>query len=125
MENNNPELLAKLLEESQKEVRFSRILAYTFIGILIVLVVTAALIVPRALNTLNEIDATISDARVVMDRASSSLDEISVMTESITKTSDVAFESLGKVDFDELNQAISDLRDAVEPMANFARIFQR
>lgn len=131
MEDNNKniatdsDLMRQLLEESKKEVRFSRILAFTFLGILAVLIVTVAMLLPRAISTLEKVDAMVDDAQTIMVRATRSLDEVSSMTESITKTSDVAFESLGKVNFEELNMAITDLRDAIEPMANFARLFQR
>ena len=51
--------------------------------------------------------------------------DVSEMTESITKTSTSLFEGIDKVDFDALSRAVTDLQQAVEPLANFARMIGR
>ncbi|MBQ6904076.1 MAG: hypothetical protein IJQ26_06100, partial [Lachnospiraceae bacterium] len=79
-----------------------------------------------------EIERTALDAQAVVAQATETLGGLSAtvegveeMTESITKTGNALFDGIGKVNFDDLAQAITDLQDAIEPLANFSRLLNR
>ena len=126
------ELLKDILEQTRKEAKFSRLLALIMAAILIVLLVVVFLLVPRAVSMMKEIETTAVEAQGVITHATETLENlesamsgVGEMTESITKTSTSLFEGISKVDFDALSKAVSDLQQAVEPLANFARVIGR
>ena len=126
------EILQDILEQTRKEAKFSRLLALIMAAILIVLLIVVFLLVPRAVNMMKEIETTAIEAQGMITHATETLNnletamgDVSEMTESITKTSTSLFEGIDKVDFDALSRAVTDLQDAVEPLANFARMIGR
>lgn len=112
------ELLAQIARYQKKEVGHARL--NTVVGVLVaaVLLVTLLVVLPRAVT--------------VLDHMEQSLQEIDTFVESadrvVADNSGAVTDALGKlngVDFDTLNEAIQDLSDAVKPLANFARMFNK
>lgn len=136
---DNEELLKKIADNTAKSLMFHRISAFCLIGILCVVLVSAYMVVPKATSALNAIDAAAKSSEETLANASATLLEVNEMADSVTKTSDelsdfvndnkdVMMESLdkmSKIDFDGLNEAISDLQDAVGPFAKFMKSFGR
>ena len=126
------ELLKDILEQTRKEAKFSRLLALIMAAILVVLLVVVFLLVPRAVSMMKEIETTAVEAQGVITRATETLENlesamsgVDEMTESITKTSSSLFEGINKVDFDALSKAVTDLEEAVKPLANLSRMLGR
>ena len=123
------ETLKDILEQTKKEARFSKMIALIMLAILVLLILVMLILVPRVVSMIAEIEKTAVDAQAVVEQAAVTLDELTKamdgvgeMTDSITKTGNALFDGIGKVDFDALAKAISDLQDAIEPMANFSRM---
>ena len=88
-------------------------------------------VVPKALHILE-------DAEQMLTSAETAVTQISAMSESITATSTNlntfitdnsqmltdAVTNMNSIDYDKLNQAITDLQTAVEPFANFMSRFK-
>jgi predicted nucleic acid-binding Zn ribbon protein len=96
---NSEELLRELLSYEKKQLRHTRLA--TFVNILLVLAVVAALtlLVPRALHSLAEVDRLAVSAQELIDNASTMVAD---NTDAITET-------------------IRDLNDAIKPLAELAR----
>ncbi|MBR0172131.1 MAG: hypothetical protein IJQ21_05015 [Lachnospiraceae bacterium] len=126
------ELLTQILKQTKKEATFSKVIAFIMLGVLLILLIATLIVVPRALSMITEIERTALDAQAVVAQATETLGGLSAtvegveeMTESITKTGNALFDGIGKVNFDDLAQAITDLQDAIEPLANFSRMLNR
>ncbi len=127
------ELLRELIRMQKKEAKHARLTSIFTAIILIVFIAIAAVIVPKAVVTLNEATTTIIQAQKSLANVDEQLEGISAMTKSITRTSENlnnmvesntqaitdAVGSIGKVDFDGLNQAISDLQSTTSKFASF------
>ena len=113
-ERNTEELLRKLLSYEKKQLRHTRLA--TFVNILLVLAVLAALVllVPRALSSLAKVDRLAASAEELIGNANA------MVTENTDAVNDT-IQKLSEVDFDSLNAAIHDLEDAIRPVAELAR----
>ena len=126
------EILTQFLTQTKKEATFSKVIAFIMLGVLLLLLIATLVVVPRVLSMIAEIEQTAHDAQAVVAQAtetlgglSATVDGVEEMTESITKTGNALFDGIGKVDFDALAKAITDLQDAIEPVANLSRMFNR
>ncbi len=131
-------LMEQLLAESKKRTMWSRITAIATTGILIVVFVAAVSVMPNVFKMLDEIDALADSAKLLVESAEVSLEEISGMTQSLTDTStnlnafitdnsqtvSEAISGIDDIDVDVLNEAIQNLHDAVEPFANLMNRFR-
>ena len=126
-ENNNEtelDVLKELRNNSQKQSFYAKLAACFTGGIFVVVAIAAIVVLPQVKNTVNKVNA-------LADRAETTIDDAEAMIESVTETSNNAneiiinnsenfadsIENLSNLDFDGLNQAISDLQDAVGPFA--------
>lgn len=129
-ENNNEtelDVLKELRNNSQKQSFYAKLAACFTGGIFVVVAIAAIVVLPQVKSTVNKVNA-------LADRAETTIDDAEAMIESVTETSNNAneiiinnsenfadsIENLSNLDFDGLNQAISDLQDAVGP---FAKLF--
>lgn len=128
----NQDVLTEIRDLSKKRLLLQRISTGCMVGTLLVVLVAALLMVPRATTTLNHINQ-------VAVKAEDSLAKVDKMTASMESASDnlnelvnangealsSAVKSMSDVDFDGLNKAISDLQEAIGPLANFMSRFGR
>ncbi|WP_026516346.1 hypothetical protein [Butyrivibrio sp. MC2021] len=128
----NQDVLTEIRDLSKKRLLLQRISTGCMVGTLLVVLVAALLMVPRATTTLNHINQ-------VAVKAEDSLAKVDKMTASMESASDnlnelvnangealsSAVKSMSEVDFDGLNKAISDLQEAIGPLANFMSRFGR
>ena len=70
----------------------------------------------NAQKTLENIDKTVEDANTTVNSAGKILEENAEGMEQ-------ALENINGIDFESLNQAIKDLQQSVEPLANLGRMF--
>lgn len=136
MEEKN--VLDQILAENKKRTMYSKVMAFAMVGILAVVIVVTVMIVPEVFRLINEVDTLVSSAETLITSAELSLEEISAMTGSLTDTSTSlntfindnsqtiadAITDLEAIDVDTLNEAISDLHDAVAPFANLMNRFK-
>lgn len=126
------EKMDELLNLTRKQELWGKITAISVCVIAVVILISALLLVPRTIKTLNNVDVAIEtaeDSLVQLDEMSKELSEVSVTMNEFMGTNSQAIadsiESLNKIDIDTLNAAISGLRDAVEPFAKFVNMFSR
>lgn len=136
MDENN--LLEQILIENKKRTLFAKIAAFAATGIFVLIIVVTFMIVPKVFRLFNEADALVDSTQKLVTTAETSLEEISVMTSSLTETSlgldtfitdnaqtiEDAITDLEAIDVETLNQAITDLHDAVAPFANLMNRFK-
>jgi len=121
------DVLKELRNNSKKQSFYAKLAACFTGGIFVVVAIAAIVVLPQVKNTVNRVNT-------LADRAETTIDDAEVMIDSLTETSNNAnemiannsdnfaesMENLANLDFDGLNQAISDLQDAVGP---FAKLF--
>lgn len=132
MENIRGDELQKIVEYTKKEAQFSKITAICAITLVIIIAVVLALVVPKAIKTLDDIDRTVVEAESSLkkiDDMSESLKETGIMMNEFMngnmETFGEALDKLNSVDIDTLNEAIRDLKAAVEPFAKMVNMFSR
>jgi len=95
------EILRSMAEENRKAVTHRRIIAYAELAILILLVVSFFLIVPRMLQLMSAMEET--------------LDKIN----TLTAQSEPVINSFSQLDIDGLSESINKLNTAVEQFTTF------
>ena len=125
---SNDAILTELRDLSKKRLFYQKISTCCIAGMLAVLIICVLIVIPKVSTTLSHINS-------VATKAETSIESIDKMTDSILKASEnmnklvddngenlaAAVKSLSEIDFEGLNKAISDLQDAVGPMAAFMK----
>lgn len=107
------EEVVTLLKKQLKAIR----LLYSFLGaILIVLIITTAVAVPRVLSTLNEVDTALAEVDNTLYKVNNEVIPIisKLDMEQVNKTINVVEEAVEEFDVESLNSAVSELTKAVE-----------
>lgn len=130
------EILVDLQKANQKNLIYQRISTV----LMLIFVIAILCLVPNVISTLNTVKTTltsVNEAITLIEEAMESVDtladEASTTMESIQTLADEgvtamegmddALEKINEMDMDTLNNAIQDLSDVVEPMAEFFNIF--
>lgn len=131
------EIMEKNMKMNIKQAHRS-LLAMIFTGgIFLVLLVAACIVVPPAIQTLNNVNTAINQLNGTVAQANASLTQIDDMTASITKTSDNvnklvedntedltnSVQELSKIDYDALNDSIQDLKTSASGLAKIMAFF--
>lgn len=145
IEAEETEVLKTLLAKQNKQLFYTRVSSIAMVVFVLVVIAVCMIIVPKAVNTLYQVDATLKEADAMMveadkmiAEAQKSLDSIDSMTGEITNAasgintlvndnSEVLNESMKKIsdiDFEGLNKGIADLQAVIEPMAKFMSKFR-
>ena len=136
------ELLTEIAKSGSQRKIFSLVTAIAVLLVFVVLAIGVKKItgvlpaVESALNQVGsaagELETTMKDVDKIAEQAETSLSGIDSLVENTnkmvqdnTKNVSEAFSNFNKVDFDSLNQAIKDLQDVVQPLAEFANMFRR
>ncbi len=136
-EKDAKEILKELLEFEKREARYQKFTSILILCLVVILGIVSFMIVPVALETLKTANTTIIMAQDALSKISAEMDNINGMVSSITATSNNvnsmveansqdltnAVKDLSSINFEGLNQAISDLQAAVGPLANMSRLF--
>lgn len=106
----------------KKQLFWQRVCAFACLGILLVVAVSAALLIPQVNQTLTMLDTTLSS----LDALTAQLNTVdwAAMAQSIHTLTDTAQTSLATLDVEGLNKAIADLQAAVAPLANLAQMLR-
>ena len=113
------ELLGEILRQQKKLLRASRLrLLLVFIFVLAA-VISAAILVPKALSLIGHIDSALDEVDVILQDA----EELTkAVTPALTEGT-AALEKINSLDFEKLNEAIRDLADTVKPLGDLSRVF--
>lgn len=125
--------LEELVKNSRKQLFYDRIKTLAALVIAAGVIYCAIMVLPSVMNTVqhaNQVMAQVSETITLADEA---IESITEMSESITDMGDnmdtfitdnaesveEVMKKIEAVDFENLNKAIKDLGDVVEPFANF------
>lgn len=103
----------------------SMITAICSVCMLLVIIVAAAIMVPGLTGTLQEINSAMHNLNTMTAGLNGMMQSLAGVTEGLTPSLEglrEVTEGLESVDFEKLNQAISDLHSVVSPLA---RLFGR
>ena len=128
---NSEELLIEIRNLTKKKLFWQKISTCCIAAITGIVLVTMVIVIPQLEATLNHINDTAI-------KAQDSLNDANTMITSITEASEnfdslvakngegltSAVESMSKIDFEGLNEAIKDLQDAIGPLAAFMSKFR-
>ncbi len=121
---------------SKKQYRMIQVIMGACIGVFLIVLVSAVILVPKAVNTMDMIseiqleldqdslNQLIKDVNELIVTLNQEVQELTgKLSEMDMKTLNEAIKNLSdaaeKMDFDELNRAITNLSDVVEPLAKF------
>ena len=107
------EQIISLMKKQLKAIR----LLYSFMGaILIVLLITAVVAVPRVLSTLHEVDTALVEVDNTLYKVNNEVIPIisKLDMEQVNKTIGVVEEAVEEFDVESLNSAVTELTKAVE-----------
>ena len=100
------------VEALQKQLKANRILTYVCLGILVFVILSNALLLPKAFEALNALES------VDWEGMAASIEEVA---ETGQESMVSAMEMLETIDLETLNRAIADLQAIIEPLASWFR----
>lgn len=129
-------LLEQLVENSRKQLFYSRIASLSVTVLAVAVVISLLLVIPEALATVQKVNSAIGTSMETVELANTAIKSVTQMSDSITDMGEnmdafitdnaqAVAEVMSKieaVDFEGLNSAIQDLGDVIEPLAKFFRI---
>ncbi len=120
-------ILNDLHELQKKTLMYQRISA----GLMLVFVIAILCVVPSLLSTLKAtretlagVDAAVTDAKTAINDVETAMNDLSSFVNTAGNDLSSVTEGISKVDFDTLNEAITNLDATVEPLANFFSKFR-
>ena len=124
-------LLQQLIRRQEKGNLLNHITAIAECVLLAALIIVFSLLVPRFLKTVQTVEESMAQVQDFVDQAQASLIEITdlatdvdVVVEANSIAISDAITNFNSVDFEGLNKSISNIKDAVEPLANVANFFK-
>ncbi len=125
------QLLEEILKTQKRTLLGTRIVAVAAVVICVAVCISLGILVPKVITTLDNVNDAVARTETLVASAEQSLSEIDGMITNVndlvldnTESLEQAMENLNSINFDELNQAIKDLGDVVEPLANFVNKFR-
>lgn len=108
----------------KKQYRLTKLIAAMVAGIFVITAFSAAILVPKASNTLEQAEHVLGDlAEVTRGLKEADLPGLVADMDGLVSESgkgiQEALEKLNAVDIERLNEAIGDLQAIVEPLARF------
>ena len=130
-QTSSDEILIQIRDLTKKQLFYRKISTCCIACMLVLVLISVLVVVPKVSTTLSHINS-------VAKKAETSLENVDTMSDSILKASEnmnklvddnganiaSAVKSLSEIDFEGLNKAITDLQDAVGPMASFMKKFR-
>ncbi|MCR5594904.1 MAG: hypothetical protein K6G12_03585 [Lachnospiraceae bacterium] len=143
-ENNEPtkqdipeDPITILIKKQEKQLFYTRIMSLAVVAMAVMVLFVCVIIVPKVTKTIGQVDILINEVSDAIDNVNTSLAGFDEMSTEITtaaeginglveENAEVLSDSMNKlnsIDFEGLNDAIKDLQDVVEPLANFFNKF--
>lgn len=127
----NEKMIEQLLADNKKKTLAARITAFAAVGIFLLVAAAFLMIVPQAVHTLENMDEILVSAKETVTQISEMSSNITTTSTNLNtfisdnaQTLTDAVANLNSIDYDTLNQAITDLQTAVEPFANLMGRFK-
>ncbi len=118
-ESEELRLLRQLVRLQKKQLFASRVRIVLFLLIALAVVVSAAILVPKATALIGHIDSALDEVDVILQDA----EELTKAVAPALTEGTAALEKINSLDFDKLNEAIRDLGDTVKPLGELSRVF--
>ena len=107
----------------KKQYHMAKISAIANAAVFVVVLLCAVILVPRLLNTMNQVDAIMTELEVVTSELAEGLppmmEDLSTLVNSSEAGITDAIEKMNAIDIETLNEAIGDLQAVIEPLARF------
>ena len=120
------ELLQKIMDAQQRNVRSARITAIAVVVLVAALVVSLMVLVPSFLNTMNEAHVTMENTQELIRRANTSLEKLDSMAENVDGIVREGGENMGRVievldaiDLEALSNSIRKFSQVIDSLSNF------
>ncbi len=131
-EMTDRELQEQILKYQRSSARKGSILAFAGVLLVLLAVLAGYILIPKAVNTLRGVDILVEDTSRVVLEAESSLEDINEMVRNINEVVELnnedlttSIQKISEIDIEALNDSIKKFGDAIEPIAQFAKIFSR
>ncbi len=118
------ELLREFVENQRRERRYLLTAAGCLAVLTVIIAISALVLIPKSLRTLNNINQLVADTNVMISQADESLDNIDVMVGNVNELVETNQQKindtighLSEIDIDQLNKSIENLNKAVTPLA--------
>ena len=108
----------KMLLHTRIATAFNMVLCLVLLGIIIASTRWLSVKAEQVETTLTAVDQMVEDAGVLIESTNT------LVTENADTVAETV-QKLNEVDIETLNDAISNLNTAIEPLSNFASLFQR
>lgn len=123
------DLLREMAEVQRRSQRLSRITTAVIILMAAALIVSLVILVPRLTATLDHARSTLNDTQQIIQRISTSLDNLDSIGEKLNGLSDTGvenlenlLETLNAINLDALTESIEQFNSVIEGLSNF-RLF--
>lgn len=123
----NTELLEQINKSQKKQLFHTRIRTALVGVILIVILLVCATIVPKTISTLDNVSTLAKGANETIAHANEALTNVDALYDGLSDSVEnlnTAMEGIANIDFETLNQGITDLHDAVGPFASLMNKFK-
>lgn len=125
------ELIDQLKEENEieksylkKQLTMLKIMMAAMLGTFLVLLITVVVLLPTASKTLQQANQIMGQISETMIEVEEVFDSVKILIEESQEGLSVAIDSMNSIDFEGLNQSITDLGNIVSPMANLFSKFR-
>ncbi|MGN1332978.1 MAG: hypothetical protein ACI4V0_09455 [Lachnospiraceae bacterium] len=125
------ELIRELKEESsqernqlRKQINMMRVLMFAMAGVVCILIVTLAALVPQISTTLDTANRALEDISYTASRVNEVFASVETLVEDSSTGVTEAIEKLNSINFEGLNQSIEDLGKVVSPLSEFFSRFR-
>ena len=116
-------LLQLMIKRQERDIVLSRITAYAECAMLLVLIIVFALLVPKFLTAVTQVEEAMDEVHVLTEDAEEALTQIVALVEdvdSVVKENEEeigeAIENFNSVDFEGLNETVSNIEKIVSDL---------
>ncbi len=131
-EMTDRELQEQILKYQRGSAARQAVLAIAAVLLVVLMAYVSLMLVPKAMETMRNVDQLATDTNRVVMQAESSLGDIDKMVHNINEVVElnnedltVSIQKISEIDIESLNDSIKKFGDAIEPIAQFAKIFSR
>lgn len=118
------EIMEEMKKNSQKSLMHHRIQT----AFLLVFVLSVLVLLPSVFSTLHSAQVALTHVDVAVVEMETALQSVEVLADdagAAVTSAETALQKINEIDIDTLNDAIKDLSDVVQPMADFFSVFKK
>lgn len=118
------EIMEEMKKNSQKSLIHHRIQT----ALLLVFVLSILVLLPSVFSTLHSAQVALTHVDVAITEMETALQSVEVLADdagTAVTSAETALQKINEIDIDTLNDAIKDLSDVVQPMADFFSVFKK